>query len=538
MSCENGKMHTAILMDLTLKRTGILLPNIGPFSFIYKLLFLKGGNIMSFISITEEMLNIAFTENGDKAYQTSGSYCLDYFGLVGGMRFNLDDALKLFLLAYNENPLIAIKILFFVRDIHDGLGERSIFRYTFNVLCNMYPNVAIQVLKYIPELGRYDDLFAAFNTPLKDDVIKMINEQLEKDIEAKKSGKPISLLAKWMPSINTSSKETRELASQVASALGMSKENYRKMLSFLRKGLIIENNLRERDYTFDYEKVPGKALFKYALSLSTNDVERYIEYMKAVDEGKAKINSKTIYPYEVIRKLENQVYSNNSPLSLEELNTLNTIWNSYNREGIDSKTIVVRDGSGSMYDFCPVSANSVATSLALLFAERLQGEFHNTFITFSNKPKLIKVKGNTIYEKFKFISTFNDVTNTDIEKVYDLILDVYKSPKFKKEDALDRVVIISDMEFDYCTDYSKTTYESFKEKFLELGYKLPELVFWNVRARSTHLPVTQREDNVKLVSGASSNLIDMIAKNNAPSAYDMMLECLKKYSEFDNINFN
>ena len=493
---------------------------------------------MSFISITEEMLNVAFTENGDKAYHTSGSYCLDYFGLVGGMRFNLDDALRLFLLAYNENPLIAIKILFFARDIHGGLGERSVFRYTFNVLCNMYPSVAKQVLNYVPKYGRYDDLFSAFNTPLIEDVIIMIKEQLQQDMEAKKNNKQISLLAKWMPSINTSSKETRELASQVSSALGMSKEEYRKMLSFLRKGLIIENNLRERDYTFDYEKIPGKAFFKYSLSLGSNDPDRYFAYMKAVDEGKAKINSNTIYPYEVIRKIESSVYYNNNELSEEELNTLNVIWNSFNRDEIDSKTIVVRDGSGSMYDFCPVSANSVATSLALLFAERLKGEFHNTFITFSNRPQLIKVKGNTIHEKFKYVSTFNDVTNTDIERVYNLILDVYKSPKFQKEDALDRIVIISDMEFDYCTDYSKTTYESFKEKFLELGYDLPELVFWNVRARDIHLPITMREDNVKLVSGSSANLIDMIAKNNAPSAYDMMLECLKKYSHFDTIKFN
>ena len=492
---------------------------------------------MSFISITEEMLNVAFTENGDKAYHTSGSYCLDYFSLAGGMRYNLTDALTLFLRAYNENPLLAIKILFFIRDIRDGLGERGIFRYTFNALCNMCSNVAKQLLNYVSEYGRYDDLFSAFSTPLKKDVIKIIDSKLKEDIEAKKMGLPISLLAKWMPSINTSSIETKKLAAQVAASLGMSKEEYRKTLSFLRKDLIIENNLREKDYTFDYSKIPGNASFKYHLAFLNNDNVRYNQYLQDVKEGKAKMNSKTLFPYEVIRKLEDSFEYNNEKLSEEELNALDVIWNSFDREGIDSKTIVVRDGSGSMFDFNSVSANSVATSLALLFAERLQGEFHNKFITFSSRPKLINIKGNTIEEKYKDIIRYSEVSNTNIEKVYDLILNVYQSPKFKKEDALDRIVIISDMEFDEGADYKKTTYESFKEKFEVLGYKLPEIIFWNVRARSIHLPITKGEDNIKLVSGASANIIDMVVNNNAPSPYDMMLKCLEKYSCFDHIEF-
>lgn len=492
---------------------------------------------MSFISITEEMLNVAFTENGDKAYETSGSYCLDYFALVGGMRYNLSDALTCFLRAYNENPILAIKILFFTRDIRDGLGERSIFRYTFNALSNMCPNVAKQVLKYIPEFGRYDDLFSAFNTPLKEEVIKIIDSKLKEDIEAKKNGKPISLLAKWLPSINTSSLETKELAKQLVNYLGMSKEEYRKTLSFLRKGLIIENNLREKDYTFDYSKVPGNASFKYRKAFLNNDNERYTKYIDDVMSPDSPIgmNVKTLFPYEVIRKLENPYYYGDHDLSDEELKVLDAIWNSYDRDGIDSKTIVVRDGSGSMFDDSPVSANSVATSLAILFAERLQGEFHNRFITFSNKPKLVEIKGNTINEKFNNIVKNSEVSNTDIEKVYNLILDVYKSPKFNKDDALDRIVIISDMEFDQGADYKKTTYESFKEKFESIGYKLPEVIFWNVRARNIHLPIQKGEDNVRLVSGASSNIINMITKNESPSPYEMMLQCLEKYSCFDNI---
>ena len=133
------------------------------------------------------------------------------------------------------------------------------------------------------------------------------------------------------------------------------------------------------------------------------------------------------------------------------------------------------------------------------------------------------------------MTRYNDYTNTDIEKVYNLILKVYNSPKFSKEDALDRIVIISDMEFDCAVDSNDSTFEVFKKKFEDLGYKLPEVVFWNVRARSTHVPVKMNEENVKLVSGASSSIIDMVTKNEAYNPYDMMIKCLEKYSCFDSI---
>lgn len=486
---------------------------------------------MSFIKITKDMLNVAFTENGDRAYKTSGSYCLDYFSLIGGMRFNYTNALNNFMKAYKEDPILAIKILFFTRDIRGGLGERNIFRFTFNALCNMAPEVAKQVISYVPTYGRYDDLFSAYSTPVRKEVVKIVREQLKEDIENKKENKPISLLAKWMPSINTSSNETRVLAKKLASSLGMSNEEYRKTLSMLRKDFIIENNLREKDYSFDYESVPGGAMFKYRGAFFKHDEERYSAFLDAVNSGEKKINSSTIFPYEVIRKFENGDVN-----TKKDANALDTIWNSFSREGIDSKTIVVRDGSGSMYDCEKVSANSVATSLALLFAERLEGEFKNKFITFSSHPKLVEVEGKTIKEKYNFISQFDDYSNTNIEKVYKLILNVYSNPNFKKEDALDRIVIISDMEFDCIEEDNEiSTYEFFKKEFEKLGFKLPEVVFWNVRARSTHLPVTMNEANVKLVSGASSSIIDMVTKNDSTTPYEMMLKCLEKYSCFDSL---
>ena len=482
---------------------------------------------MSFYEITEKLLNEAFTENGDKAYRSTGSFCLDYFSLVGAMRFNLKDALNLFMKSYYEDPRLTIKILFYIRDIRSGLGERDLFRYALNSLANMYPHVAKQLIKYIPEYGRYDDLLVLIDSAACKDVIDFIKKQLDEDIKNKKDGKPISLLAKWLPSINTSSYETKIYASKIASALGLKKADYRKMLSFLRKGVIIENNLREKDYSFNYENLPGGAMFKYKGAFYRNDNERYKKYLEDLSSGKVKMNANTLYPYEVIRRLE---YDDR----FDEYQTLDAIWKSFDRSNINSKTIIVRDGSGSMYDDYAVSANSVATSLAILFAEQLTGSFKDTFITFSSRPKLIKIKGDMIHEKYKYVSSFCDCSNTNIQKVYELILNVYKDKSFSANDALDRIVIISDMEFDCMVNAKMSTFEFFEKEFKKLGYKMPEVVFWNVRARSIHFPVMNKL-GVKLVSGASAKIIEMVTNNLSVDAYAFMIECLEKYSFVDKI---
>lgn len=159
---------------------------------------------MGFYTISQQMLNTAFTTNGDKAYTTTGSACLDYFALIGGKRGYYDDALNLFMKAYYENPQLAIKILFYSRDIRTGLGERNIFRYTLNAIAEMYPNLAVQLIEYVPVYGRYDDLLVLLNTPVKEELIKYISNVLNEDLEKLANNEPISLLAKWLPSINTS----------------------------------------------------------------------------------------------------------------------------------------------------------------------------------------------------------------------------------------------------------------------------------------------------------------------------------------------
>ena len=221
---------------------------------------------MNALQAMRMQLNVARTENGDLAYKSTGSACLDFFSLCGGMRRNLSDLSKLFVKAYAENPAVAIKILFYMRNIRGGLGERNSFRVLLKELGDFYPETAKKVLYAVPEYGRWDDVLVLMETSVKDDAVALIKTQIEKDQSAMAEGREVSLLGKWLPSINTSRAESVSLAKQLMKALGMKAVEYRKLCSALRKEIkILENNLRTRDYTFDYSKQPSQAMLSLSL---------------------------------------------------------------------------------------------------------------------------------------------------------------------------------------------------------------------------------------------------------------------------------
>ncbi|MBQ0052603.1 MAG: DUF2828 family protein [Treponema sp.] len=521
---------------------------------------------MNALQAIKTQLNVAHTENGDLAYKSTGSACLDFFSLCGGMRKNISDLDKLFAKAFGENPVIAIKILFYMRNIRGGLGERNSFRILLAELAEVYPEMAKQIVYAVPEYGRWDDLLILMETPVKADAIALIKEQIEKDLAilekkvettgsttAMESSETVSLLGKWLPSVNTSSKEKVALAKVIMKELGMKAVEYRKLCSALRAEIkILENNLRTKDYTFDYSKQPSQAMLRYKKAFMRNDEERYKLFLNKVveqaekiargeeipEEEKVNLNTKTLYPYQIVAPFMNGG-SGFKALPDEKALPLEASWKALDRRAFDSKTIVVRDGSGSMYwSGRDSSAINIATSLALLFSEQLSGAYKNSFITFSSHPELIQVPetADTLQKKLNFISKYNDCSNTDIGKVYDLILQVAKSGNVPKEEMIERVLIISDMEFDYCAD-GVSTFEFYKQKFEEAGYELPEIVFWNVEARDTHLPVTRNEKGVKLVSGASANIFASVVSGDLKvvTPYEFMLQMLEPYAEFDRI---
>jgi uncharacterized protein with von Willebrand factor type A (vWA) domain len=309
--------------------------------------------------------------------------------------------------------------------------------------------------------------------------------------------------------------------------MGMNCAQYRKLISALRENIkIIENNLRTKDYSFDYEKQTSKSLFKYRKAFARNDAERYGTFMKKVEKGEASLKTGCLYPYEVISLMFRNYWNLYENFSDDERKVMDTTWNHLENFAGDKNALVVCDVSGSMFGRGSPSPIQVSISLAIYFAERNKGLFHNHFITFHNKPELVEIKGKDIVDKVDYVSRADWGGSTNIEAVFDLILRTAVKNKLSQEEMPEKIYIISDMEFDCCAKNSDlTNFENAKRKFTEAGYKLPGIVFWNVQSRQNNLPVSKNEQGVTLVSGASPRLFAML-KDDKLNPYEFMLSVI------------
>ena len=470
--------------------------------------------------------NRTFTENGAVTNVSTYSDCLDLFATVGALRkASEQEILDRFIRAYTEDPDKAMKIIFFARDIRGGLGERRVFRTVMTYLAASEPASVQKNIEYFGEYGRYDDLLSLMGTPCEKDMLAYIAKQFAADMEALKAGYSVSLLAKWLPSVNASNAEAVAMAKKIARSMKMTDRDYRKAIVELRAKIrIIENNLREKDYTFDYSKQPSKAMFKYRAAFMRNDGERYGEFIHKVSKGEAKLNAKTIMPYDLIDPFLN--YGGMRSVTAEEREVLNATWESMPDFGGDANAIAVVDTSGSMYCTSKPRPASVALSLGLYFAERNKGLFHNYFIEFSRDAKLIEIKGSTFADRLRYIASFSEIADTNIEAVFDLILRAAVKNRIPQEEMPATLYIISDMEFNYCVkNASLTNFENAKRKYEAHGYKLPNVVFWNVQSRNRQQPVTMNEQGVALVSGCTPRLFSMVASGNI-DPYSVMMDVI------------
>lgn len=475
----------------------------------------------------KEEINKVYTENGAVTNESTGNFCLDLFATIGAIRREDEKEIESrFIRAYIEDKDIATKILFFARDVRGGLGERRVFRVILKWLANNQEETVKKNITYIAEYGRYDDLLALIDTPCEKEMLEVIKTQFDADIKAMEENKEVSLLAKWLPSVNTSNKESVLSAKKIAKYFAMNDATYRKTLSSLRAYIkIIENNLREKDYSFDYEKQPSKAMFKYRKAFIRNDNERYSEFINKVEKGEAKLNASTLAPYELIEPFM-QDYSMRE-FTKQEKATINATWNSLPDYGSDENAIAVIDTSGSMYCTGKPVAASVALSLGIYFAERNKGYFKNHFIEFSARPQLIEIKGKTFADKVSFIASFNEIANTNIEAVFNLILKTAVKNKLPQSQLPSKLYLISDMEFDEAVDNTElSNFENAKQKFEKMGYKLPDIVFWNVASRNQNQAVTKNEKGVVLVSGCTPRLFSMVASGEI-NPFDYMMEVIQ-----------
>ena len=497
----------------------------------------------------DEKYNVSITENGALGFATTFMPLLDLNYMVASLRsLEKEKVTKLFAKAYFENKLLAIKWLFFAGDVRFGLGERRLFRIGLEFLANTDLEYCKKLIPLVAEYTRFDNLLVLLDTDAKPFVIDYIKTQLEKDLEDCEKGKPVSLLAKWLPSINATSKKTKRLALILVNGLNLTEEKYRKTLSKLRAHLgVVECKISANEWDkIDYEQVPSKANILYSTAFLMHDKERREEFLNRLTKGQAKINADVLFPHDVVHKYcQAKSYYNYHLISCDQ--TLEALWQSLpNFVGDESNTICVMDGSGSMLSLVPQSSTTlleVACSLSIYFAEKSVGQFKNNFITFSKNPQLIDLSNlNTLHAKIGKVLSYTEVANTNIEAVFDLILQTAINNKMKLKDLPKNVLILSDMEFDYCTEtnvpYAKVDdklFEVISKKYKANGYKLPRLIFWNLGGSTRTIPIKENDFGVALVSGFSATICKMIFTDKT-NPYEILLDQLSvpRYDAVEN----
>lgn len=502
------------------------------------------NNFMSAVKNTmNNEFNYSVTENGALGYRTTGKELMDLNFAVASLRkADEREIAEQFTKAFFEDKVTAMKWLFFARDVRGGLGERRMFRTAIKHMAATNPDYVLPLITLIPEYGRFDDLWCLLDVKSSAPIVlEIVTKQLTEDIENLKKGKNISLLAKWLPSVNASSATSRRYAKLICNRMGVSERDYRKSLSKLRSKLdVVEKKMSKKQWgDIVYEAVPSRANLIYNSAFLRNDENRRREFLSKLERGETKINASTLFPHDIVSRYS----AGNWTYRVKPLDqTLESLWKAL-PDTVNScgNTIVVADGSGSMTTGVSgnVTALDVANALAIYFAERSSGQFKDNYITFSHRPQLVDLsKGKNLREKIQIALSHNEVANTNIEAVFDLILATAKNNNMEQSELPQNILIISDMEFDMCAtcgcnDYgwggnnrpNARLFDEISRRYAAAGYKMPRIVFWNVNSRTKTIPVIENELGVALVSGFSPNIAKMVMSGKT-DPYECLLETL------------
>lgn len=492
---------------------------------------------MSYLDNLKSATNYTYTENGAVTHKTTQSDLLDMFALGGAYRNRSDDdVITLFRNAFNENPVYALKCLFYLRDVRGGQGERRFFRVAMRDLATYNTEAAKRNLQWVPEFGRWDDLYMFVGTPLEKDALQFMRDQLALDVQCKTP----SLLAKWLKSENTSSAESRRLASITREYFGMNHKQYRKTLSILRARInVLETLMSENRWDeIEFDKIPSKAGLKYKNAFARRDIIK-AKYEKFMTNTETKVNAEVLNPVDIAHK----VFCNCRPSDIDRA-VLQKYWENlkdyYN--GREERGIAIVDVSGSMSGQ-PMEA---AVSMGAYIAERGKGPFKDHFITFSGSPALVRFDGVDVWDKFQRCRRSDWGMNTNIEAVFDLLLNTALAHKTSQDEMPQTLYIFSDMEFDGCLtcgpvnrdrwdyygarriDNIHTLLEEIALKWARYGYELPRVIFWNLDARQNNIPALG--GRFSYVSGFSMNMVETILSGK--DGYDLMMDKLntERYS--------
>lgn len=456
----------------------------------------------------------ARTANGAVSNTSTLNPVLDFFSRAGSMRGKESEAFGLFQKAFDADPQNAIRCLFYLRDIRGGQGERSVFKYIINQLDEDFVN---KIAHYIPEYGRWDEVPINATT-----VEKIIAIQLQVDLKNMEAGKPVSLLAKWLPSENAGKKSLGR-ARTVARLLGWiagEKEYdlgnstykkipnlapYRRNLSALRKHIsLLEQKMSAKQWgEIEFGKIPSQAHKKHVKAFYRHEEERYKSYLTSVEKGEAKINAGTLFTYQLYDMVQQR----------GEAQAANALWKNLPDYTNGQNALVLADVSGSMSGF-PMS---VSVSLALYFAERNVGTFKDYFMTFSSVPQLQKVTGTTLSAKMNSIERSTWSMSTDLQAAFRAILAAAQKSNASPDEMPSTLYIISDMQFNCTGSNTQTNFEAMAEKYRAAGYELPHVVFWNCSSYgSNDSPATMFDNRVTLISGHNQSTFQYVVEGKTP----------------------
>lgn len=476
---------------------------------------------MNFAEAAKQKENFTRTENGAVAIKSTGDACLDLFGTIGSLRdTNEKRVCRLFAEAYKENPLMATKIAFYARDIRGGLGERKVFRTIIKYMAEYHPEALRPNLDLVGVFGRYDDLYCLIGTPLEDDMWAAMKNQFEEDLKNMHDGNAISLLAKWIKTADASSERTRKLGVLTAQKLGYPVYNFKRIVRAMRKQIgVVESLMSAGEWDkIKYSDVPSRAMMVYRKAFMRHDADRYSEFINKAVNGETKINSATLYPYDLIEKvLINGFWRNYC--EVKEDRTVEAQWRqlpNYVEKGTNA--IVIADTSGSMYG----RPLNTAIGLAIYFAERNKGAYHNMWMSFSSNPHIHVLKGETLSQKIASLDMTDWNNNTDLKAAFDLVLDIAVENHVSADEMPKSLIVISDMEIDNCGNKDWTFYDKMRAKFEKHGYEIPNIVFWNVESRNDVFHADKTRKGVQLCSGQSTSVFKQLMSCIGYTPVEMM----------------
>lgn len=499
-----------------------------------------------FLNGLTDASNYTFTENGAITHKTTKSYLLDMFAMGAAMRTRSDeDVILMFRKAYAENPVYALKCLFYIRDIRGGQGERRFFRVVMRDLAKYDTQAVLRNLTYIPEFGRWDDLYVFVDTPVESAAFELMKNQLVLDVSCKTP----SLLAKWLKSENTSSQKSRELANKTRTAFGMNHKQYRKTLSILRERInVLERLMSENRWDeIEFDKIPSRAGMIYKNAFARHDIERMKQdptvqsYADFAKDNTTKVNAAVLNPVDIAEQIFK--YGNLSKPSETDRLMWDKYWSCLKDyyHGREERGLAIVDVSGSMSGQ-PMAA---AVSMGAYIAERGKGPFADHFVTFSDHPELVRFEGVDIYDKFQRARRADWAMNTNIEATFDMLLNTALQTKCPADEMPQTLYIFSDMEFDGCISCGPTStgrgywynncrritggaqgmttlLESIAQKWSTYGYELPRVIFWNLNARNDNIPALG--GRFSYVSGFSMTMVEEILSGE--DGYSLMMKKL------------